>query len=134
VAKSKFMIKNGRPFYYESKRGVWPLYILNIAIGLTSVFFAEILYSTFDCTHFEVSWNVASILLLITGVTTGAFLASVFSFNYETSTRGWPWLLPSISVPFVSFIITILVVVTFFIAIAIGVLYGICWLLCEMNI
>ena len=110
------------------KRDAWPMWVIFIVFGFVSgLLLAHFLFTPIilpwinDLIDFEIPEIVGYILLFIVGGSSGAIISHFAQEKYQVADKGWPWLLLSLCIPFMTAIVAALVVAA--IAIVVGLIY-----------
>lgn len=126
--KSTVTTKNNSYASFSVKRESWPMWLLFIATGLVSgplmAYFLVIPYImplVYEHIDFVIPEAVLYIAMLVVGGIVGAVISHFTQDNYETATKGAPWLLISLLVPLATFIATAFVVAA--VALVVGIVY-----------
>lgn len=128
TTKSTVTTKNNSYASFSVKRESWPMWLLFIATGLVSgplmAYFLVIPYImplVYEHIDFVIPEAVLYIAMLVIGGIVGAVISHFTQDNYETATKGAPWLLISLLVPLATFIATAFVVAA--VALVVGIVY-----------
>lgn len=106
------------------KRDAWPMWVLFSIVGLITgpieahYIAMPLIYDIFDL---DIPMIAGYIVMGIVGILSGVFISHFAQEKYQSSDKGWPWLLLSLCVPLLAFAATAILVAA--IALVVGILY-----------